>query len=1274
MLTCILLPDVLSQSNKTENGILTAVFVKEKTIISKTETVFNIVKVTNPGKKTQTFTTDFIHPENWNIFSSKNKIYQVNAGETIAIPFRISPSKICKGGVSYLIGVNLKLENGQPVISKFCSVNIKAESRVMAKALTRFEYFDPETRKSEMAFRLENRGNQDEEMVFDIQSYSTLYVEGAEDNRLLKTVYLPINADTIIRIPVRKNFNNAGLISRPIETLKIKISNQDTVFNFHIWFKELPSFYRNTSSYESPLNVEVRFANLVRGRDIGITLLTDGVILLKKNREIRYSALFAPFDRQTWPYARWLVNYKAKNLDLYFGDVTGIGYLAYGKGVNGYYTIGKHLINAAVNYNFHTKSRSMGIGYQSVLFNRYMVRTEAGYGHDEFMKSNSLVGLVGTGFHFLKTNNFGLSVAYSNTNYYAEQITRNGIYGQASLGGQYQKIDYRLAGTYSSKGFVGRPSANQDLSGDLSYTINNMSFASFAIAHSKYLNNTYNLLDTARIDEFMQSDHISVIYNLRVAPKIRFYTGNEMVKYASNQFYISDAGEYFATTSTYIIIGAKILDEKFNASFSPRLHFGYTSLDNYYVYTNRGELYIANNPPTFANARFSLNFTRRFWGISLSYFYGPYSFNQQYNYYYYNRFQKSIMISPFVNINFYDDKLQINARASYSKYSAPESERFNFNMNIFWYLNKGWSLKLFSNYYSSGRFNQSDNDFKTYRGFYIGAGIRKVFDIQQPRMKFYDITVVFYKDYDGNDIKDENEPGVRSVWTTISRDTADTASGENINFRPFELLSDRDGAIYCERLPEGTYTLKYMPIDKNLTGYKTESNSTKIIVDGNKTVYIPYRERNKVSGKVVIIRDKFSNLGYISPQNIKITAADSSKNTYSTFSLSDGSYILLVPNKAGIYTIHINNIFSKNFDLQQNDFEVDFDGFKEYQIDFIFNEKKRTINFNGTSENGAPGDAKSFAPEKTELDSAATLKYIDKIFENVKENLENNGSPVYLHPENEIKPDSVSKPTTDTSDTGKVNKTFDSGDNTAFAGDVASEKSSTGETTTAIETEDKSAIEGTKTELTEYKSTKPDSSTTLTTSSLTIQDTSNQQPHSERSRTVQDTPTETKTSEKIDMTKEKAEAPTETVTDTTSKKEEEIPVFYSPSEKEIEKEKEFTPATEQNIAPETLVLDDDPNLVAIYKITAPGITFRVKIFKYPMPRFSPYTFEGLDGVICVQDAGSENFNYYAKSFNDYREAKEHLKKAKNLEFNQAEVQAFKDGNPITFEEAGVTNP
>ena len=92
-------------------------------------------------------------------------------------------------------------------------------------------------------------------------------------------------------------------------------------------------------------------------------------------------------------------------------------------------------------------------------------------------------------------------------------------------------------------------------------------------------------------------------------------------------------------------------------------------------------------------------------------------------------------------------------------------------------------------------------------------------------------------------------------------------------------------------------------------------------------------------------RDEFSNDGVISPAGVRIIARNEDGRTFSTLSDNKGDYILDLP-KGGGYTIFVNDgVFGENYKIFENHYLLEFNGLKDFNIDFIFQEAKREINF-----------------------------------------------------------------------------------------------------------------------------------------------------------------------------------------------------------------------------------------------------------------------------------------------------------------------------------------
>ncbi|MDA3894188.1 MAG: OmpA family protein, partial [Salinivirgaceae bacterium] len=227
-----------------------------------------------------------------------------------------------------------------------------------------------------------------------------------------------------------------------------------------------------------------------------------------------------------------------------------------------------------------------------------------------------------------------------------------------------------------------------------------------------------------------------------------------------------------------------------------------------------------------------------------------------------------------------------------------------------------------------------------------------------PQFQYYDLKAIFFKDLNGNSIKDGNEPGIKDVLFSIKSNEIKSIESSIDNsgyFMGTDLLSDNTGEIQYNNIPNGFYTIKYIPAGKSTGAFTSESSSEDIFIDKNKTIFIPFVENNKIFGSIIINRSKLSNLGDLSFANIKVTAEDSYGRKHSSLTDSKGNFVIYVPS-VDKYKVRINNIFYENFELEQNDYQVQLNGYRQFEVNFIFNEKKRKINFTSTYEYGSKLD------------------------------------------------------------------------------------------------------------------------------------------------------------------------------------------------------------------------------------------------------------------------------------------------------------------------------
>jgi len=267
----------------------------------------------------------------------------------------------------------------------------------------------------------------------------------------------------------------------------------------------------------------------------------------------------------------------------------------------------------------------------------------------------------------------------------------------------------------------------------------------------------------------------------------------------------------------------------------------------------------------------------------------------------------------------------------------------NIQTNLF--MNKGLEIDLLANMSYMSDYDQIEEETYKYSSTYFAVKIKKEFGWDQPRVKFHDINLYFYKDINGNRSKENKEPGIKDVLVFFKRvKDPEFEHTDNVEFMNVELLSDQTGMVSYEKLPEGIYEINLVPVGKSLGNFSAEESRMVLRIDDDKSIFIPFLENNKIFGKIVLNRSKISNLGRIDVSNIKVTAMNTQGKVYSALTNKSGNFTIFVPN-VDKYVIKVNNIFYEHFDLQQNNFEVQLNGYRQFEVTYIFDERVRRINF-----------------------------------------------------------------------------------------------------------------------------------------------------------------------------------------------------------------------------------------------------------------------------------------------------------------------------------------
>ena len=956
-------------------------FVRYKASQSPDSLYFNILKIKNNTDKRLTGTVNINVPEEWKLISPAKNRVRIASGKSTYIPVRVVLSRNARGGVAYVINASMiykqsvQNQNSEQLLRTDCYVSIPRISDWKMSLPKRVIYFSKQVEFEKFDLYLENRGNSVELIRLDFTIGKSLKMYGAAEGHYSTTVSMPTNSDTVISFSIKHILQEDDLrIHNWRESVvNIKASAEEKSIKTTVWFKYFESSFTNDKNERhTPLNLEVTAHNLLSNFRPLLNVGVYGTILLRKNRDIDYnfrspnlsfyagqssSDYFENLWRQSWMRVEYsALNERGNGLKIALGDVgAGMDQVVYGRGISGSYTINNNEITAAVTRHVYLPINGVSIQHSLRLKNGVNVRSGLAYENDDYNKINSASGALGTAFSLFKTHGLNLLFSISNIKHNFDSLftstdtvqtddpdtTLNGFGYQIDYRAKINKFRITINNRYGSKHHSGVYKGRFEMIGSILYSITPKHYVTFR--YSRYdFNPAIYLQGHLLPKNKFRLEFYDLHFSGRVNSKISLSAGPAVEFFSQERFNtFNDTLAPFSTLSERLSLRLNYRNGRYN-TFTPYVLLGYTKTIDSPQELGFGE--IAQRP--YYNARAGVNLRRRYWGVNILYYYGPYTIHTQNNFFISGSFNKTIRILPFYEKYFPNRKIKLTSYSSYMFDGTTNSQRVNLHARVEFFLNKGWTLHINNNIFFYSRYDEESGQFSQ-RTYYFDIGFKKAFDIPQPRIKYYDLKVVFYKDLNGNRAKDKNEGGLDNILVKIEGDElADTVGKALGKFTFIELVSDQFGEINYYNIPEGNYKITILPLRSIKDLYNINGTEQRIIIKNNTTHYVPFVQANKVTGRIVLIRDEYSSEGGISIADVRITAIDSARNTYSTLTDRQGRFALFVP-QTGRTKVRVNNVFGENFKILQDEFTVDFNGFREFEIVFKFKEKARGINIRG---------------------------------------------------------------------------------------------------------------------------------------------------------------------------------------------------------------------------------------------------------------------------------------------------------------------------------------
>jgi hypothetical protein len=943
-----------------KNNSIQLSFVKSVDSVRTTELYFNVLRIVNNSSNHIGGEVSFTGPENWKIITFPQNQEGLDPGDTAWIPIRVSPSVDAVGGITYIISASLRTRDIQVTENAYVTLPSKVKWDFFTDKSSFF--FTEQNPDATVRINLSNKGNTNELIKVHFQIGRLLVFPNSSNGEYSVYVDLPAFRDTVISYTLsfqkkmtyeeKTRYENNWKESALIATASTETTEKSIV----VMMRKLNSSFQNKRAQNSsPLNVDYQVYNLMSNQKARSNIRTYGSILFPESRDFQYSAAinnvyFGKGSNNNFDVYHQLLytlrySDRKNNVMLGYNINGGSIHPINGRGISGTYQMNsKSKISYALAQNPSDRSFGEYLGYSSRI-KGISVNTGVTNENNSSKDYSATSVVIGTGFTLFKYHSISMQLLGSQAVYrqMPPVLSDTSILGfsyRLSYVLQYKKLELRASSLNSAGNYI-RNSGRQQIYIDGKYSLNdkirfvlNGQRQHYSITH--YPNNFFFPSNFSSNDFFRLTASFSsgnLMYN--IGPN---YIGS------MRQFY-NPYSKYISLYKTYQpgIWGSTTIKLNGYRSISPNLtitnlRFNYstedTSLQNYSF--NNNIYYSAG-----------INYYDNKWKVSAYYssgsttdLYKSIQIDQK------PAISRSIQFRPSYEKYLFERKVKLSAYVNYAYYMPSGRENVSYNLKYDHYLKKGWAIYVSGYMYSNtrvdeelGRINSKDINFI--------AGISKSFDIQQPRLKYYDLKIIFFNDIDGNLIKTENEPPVSNIKVNIEKDQSLSAVQSNIPL--LELISDLNGEIFFENLPRDYYKLSFTPLVNLQSLYFLNGSEQVYFNDQKNTLYIPLAESYKIKGKIILIRDPNSSEGIIDLEGIRISALGVSGGNYSALTDKFGSFILNVP-KADKYSVSVNNVFGEQFSIDNDERQVQFTGSKTISLDFTFIEKRREIKFNEGKE------------------------------------------------------------------------------------------------------------------------------------------------------------------------------------------------------------------------------------------------------------------------------------------------------------------------------------
>ncbi|MDP4266186.1 MAG: hypothetical protein Q8880_01970, partial [Bacteroidota bacterium] len=959
---------VYSQNGNGKNRGIQFSFINTSTKQGIEEVASNVLKIVNNTDNAQNLISELSIPFGWNALGKTERTFRLEAGDSAFFPVRILPDKQSKGSTNYVVNAFLTTESNVIVGSSIWYINVNSVSLWTADLPLNKVIFKNNNNIAPFSLRLQNKGNSDENVNITINSERALLLcdsSGKETGSYNKNIFLPIGTDTTIILYAKIFKKNSIIVGEQYYTDKntvteeekyiLKVFVQDLTrpkskyWSGSISFIKLKHEYRlNSFGYSyMPFTFELNTYGILSEntyQSVEIYGTTD----LEKDRflEYRLNSYFTSnyIKAKTFLGTQHYLGYITPKWSIEVGsslspDVSGS--IIYGPGIKGTYRYKNHTFGILLmNQPFFNLNNPNLYGisfFHTYVTSKFQISSFVTRVTNDLNKTTTDLLYSTASMKISRTQYIGFGGGLSNLNNYLLPNNNYTLGYRLNMNyrGFYKKLNYGINGFYISKNYV-LGMGSRSIVAYSNYKFNNKYSLYGNFSHYNY--DRVSILNTYQ--QTQQNIKLGVNINT-IGSNINLYT-----LYSKSLTYILNTeGKY---------LGFDYRPQQMNIlRFSANIISGYIKAWGCY---NLDPTIQMKDIPNFFVTEVRVNLHYKSLLTSIRYNYGPYQSMDQYNFVIDRNNPQSIFILSNYNYWFNQNKMLLQLSGNYRYMIIDKRNQANLRAELFYYTRSGFRFSFYGlyNYFSYNRQFDLSNisiplenaNVSTSTSMYeIGLGLKKEIRIPLSLKKYHDIEIIIFKDLNGNNIKESNESGVENMVVTIKNiSPANIKSDSDIYQEPkvYQLITGPDGKAKFLNIPTGQYSIKAAPLSDNNGWY----DGREVIrnIDKNNTIFIPLNRGVKLTGGIILQRDKFSEKGNINVSRIRINATDSTGKSFNTLTDNSGNFEMYLPK--GVYTISVNEAaLGDRFQYLQNNINIKLaNNIETYSIMFYIVEKGRNLN------------------------------------------------------------------------------------------------------------------------------------------------------------------------------------------------------------------------------------------------------------------------------------------------------------------------------------------